>query len=347
MTVSVPEPISGGLILSYRCSARCRHCMYACSKEWPADWISEEDAGRILQGLAGRIHAGPYGSGVLSLNHGLHFTGGEPFLNFPLLSRCVETARELDIPGLFAETNCFWATSENRAREMLASLKVRGLVGILISVNPFYLEYVPFERTERAIRVGREVFGANVMVYQQSYYEMFRTMKTTGTVAFESFLRMEGGGRFAENTEFFLSGRAPYSMEYLEAEGLELFPRSSAEAFLREPCRPDFLRRWHNHFDNYGNFVPGYCGGLSLGDSRELGRLLSEGIRLDERPVLRFIVEDDFRGLLGFAQERGYERNPEGYFSKCHLCADIRRHLVGVEDFPELRPREFYRRLTR
>jgi hypothetical protein len=320
--------------------------MYACSNEWPRDWISEDDALKILKSLAGRIRAGPYGSGVLSLNHGLHFTGGEPFLNFPLLARCVEMAHELRIPGLFVETNCFWATSDERSRERLAALKARGLVGILISVNPFYLEYVPFERTERAIRVSREIFGHNVMVYQQSYYERFRSMEITGTVAFEEFLRMEGGDRFTRSTEFFLSGRAPYAMEELAAHGTELFRRFPAGAFFREPCRPEFLRSWHNHFDNYGNFVPGYCGGISLGDARELDRLLSEGIELAERPVLRFIVENDFAGLLGFARERGYEVNPAGYFSKCHLCADIRRHLVGAEDLPELRPTEFYRRLT-
>ena len=31
-------------------------------------------------------------------------------------------------------------------------LKDCGLAGILISINPFYLEYVRFERTERGIR---------------------------------------------------------------------------------------------------------------------------------------------------------------------------------------------------
>ena len=41
--VRVPRPISGGLLLTYKCSAACRHCMYACSPKWRADWISGED----------------------------------------------------------------------------------------------------------------------------------------------------------------------------------------------------------------------------------------------------------------------------------------------------------------
>ena len=40
--LKLPEPISGGLLLSYQCNAECRHCMYACSPKWK-DWISEFD----------------------------------------------------------------------------------------------------------------------------------------------------------------------------------------------------------------------------------------------------------------------------------------------------------------
>jgi len=39
-----------------------------------------------------------------------------------------------------------------------------------------------------------------------------------------------------------------------------------------------------------------------------------------------------------------YEYRPlaEGYTGKCHLCVDVRRHLVNVGGFAELRPRGFY-----
>jgi len=43
--------------------------------------------------------------------------------------------------------------------------------------------------------------------------------------------------------------------------------------------------------------------------------------------------------------KRGYRERPSGYLSKCHLCADIRKFLVQVEDFAELEPREFYDQL--
>jgi hypothetical protein len=43
----------------------------------------------------------------------------------------------------------------------------------MISVNPFYTEHIPFERTDRCLRLSQEVFGQNVMVYQLEYYHLF------------------------------------------------------------------------------------------------------------------------------------------------------------------------------
>ena len=339
MVKQIPKPISGGLILSYKCSAECRHCMYACSPKWNGDWISQEDLKKILMQLAGTIEPSPYGSETMSLNYGLHFTGGEPFLNYELLCKAVEIAEELNIPSTFVETNCCWCVNDELTREKLQLLKEKGLRGILISVNPFYLEYVPFERTERAIRVSQEVFGKNLMIYQKEYYRRFKEWGVKDRVSFENYLKLEKKEDFAKNVEFFIMGRAPYK---LEGKLEEFFPKYQAAYFFNEPCRPSFLRSWHNHFDNYGNYVPGYCGGISLGDCRNLESLLEEGVEIEKYPVLGFLINEDFKGLFQFAKDFGYMELREGYFSKCHLCIDIRKYLVVKKEFKELKPIEFY-----
>jgi hypothetical protein len=94
--------------------------------------------------------------------------------------------------------------------------------------------------------------------------------------------------------------------------------------------------------DNYCNFVPGYCGGLSLGDARNLDAIC-RGIDLDELPVLKALLSS-LGDLYDLGQQFGYEER-EGYISKCHLCLDIRRHLARRGEFKELRPRAFYERL--
>lgn len=339
MIKQIPKPISGGLILSYKCSAECRHCIYACSPKWNADWISQEFLENILTQLAGKILPNLYGPNTTGLNYGLHFTGGEPFLNFELLSKAVEIAAKLKIPSTFVETNCFWCVDDKATKEKLRLLKKKGLKGIMISVNPFYLEYVPFERTERAIRISLEVFGRNVMVYQLEYYRRFKEWGIKDRVSFEDYLKLERKEDFARNVEFFIMGRAAYK---LKDTLKEFYPRYKSDHFFDEPCITPFLRNWHNHFDNYGNYIPGFCGGISLGDCRELDKLLKDGIDLEQYPILEFLISGDFKGFYQFAKDYGYIESRDGYFSKCHLCTDIRKYLILKEDFKELRPKEFY-----
>jgi hypothetical protein len=339
MIKRVPKPISGGLILSYKCSAACRHCIYACSQKWAANWISPENLEKILKQLSGKILSSPHGPRTISLNYGLHFTGGEPFLNFELLYTAVEIADRFKIPSTFVETNCFWAIDDVATKEKLKLLKKKGLCGIMISVNPFYLEYVPFERTERAIRTSLDIFGDNVAVYQLEYYKRFKEWGVKERVLFEDYIKLEKKEDFLRNIEFLLMGRAPYK---LKDTLQDYIPRYTIGHFFQEPCAPSFLRPLHNHFDNFGNYIPGFCGGISLGDCRELDRLLEEGIDTEQYPVLGYLMDGDLQGLFALAEEMGYRESRDGYFSKCHVCMDIRKFVVHRKDYKELRPREFY-----
>ena len=130
-------------------------------------------------------------------------------------------------------------------------------------------------------------------------------------------------------------GRAPYRLH-------RFYTKHPADYFLEEPCLPPLVRNWHNHFDNYGNWLPGYCGGISLGNWHDLDLLFDEGLDLNNHPVLGFLINQDFEGLLRYAQDFGYEELKEGYISKCHICVDIRKYLVTKQEFKELKPKEFY-----
>ena len=118
----IPFSISGGLLLTYKCSAACRHCIYACSPKWDSDWISENDLETLLSHLAGRITPSPWGRNSISLNHGLHFTGGEPFRNFEILLKAVKMAEDLGIPSTFVEANCYWCKDDDLTRDRLELL---------------------------------------------------------------------------------------------------------------------------------------------------------------------------------------------------------------------------------
>jgi hypothetical protein len=313
--------------------------MYACSPEWEADWIPERKLEHGLSQLAAYIKPSPWGAKAISLNHGLHFTGGEPFLNYPLLLKAVSIATELAIPSLFVETNCYWCRSDAVTYDRLRSLRASGLHGIMVSVNPFYAEYVPFERTERCARISAELFGSNVFVYQTEYYDLFKQLGIQGRIAphqCHNLVKMEDN---SQRVEMFLMGRAVYQLR-------TYYEKRPPHAYYNAPCRPQFLRGWHNHFDNYGNLVPGYCGGLSLGNWFELDDLLAKGADPRQRPIVAFLVNNDMEGLVQFALDHGYRHPDEGYISKCDLCLHIRTHLASRSDFPDLDPTHFYQQVS-
>ncbi len=348
MKYRVPVSYSAGVILSYTCSAACRHCMYACSPEWGGEWISEADLDLLLKQIADFIEPAPAGPGSIGLSSGLHFTGGEPFLNFDLLCRAVEIGSEYEIPSMFVETNCSWCRDDDETLLRLAKLRDKGLSGIMISVNPFYLEYIPFERTQRCIMQSMQVFGRNTAVYQVQYYKKFTEWGITDKVPFDAYLRMEPEEDLLQNVEFFLSGRSAFSLApRLENRFSYLVPRFPADVLSRQRCAPDFIRSWHNHFDCCGNYMPGFCGGISFGNWHDLNTLLTEGIDSGQQPVLGFLMDEDLGGLLTFARNRGYTECDEGYFSKCHLCAHVRKYLAleTDEEYPELSPKKFYEML--
>jgi hypothetical protein len=87
------------------------------------------------------------------------------------------------------------------------------------------------------------------------------------------------------------------------------------------------------------------CAGVSLGDCRKLDELLREGVDTARLPVLGLLMEEDLEGLLALAIERGYQESAAGFYSKCHLCMDLRKHLALTGNYPELSPREFYLQL--
>ena len=330
----IPEPVSGGLLLSYKCNSSCRHCAYACSPTWKADWISASDAERILTQLAVMLRGKYANPDRIGVNYEIHFTGGEPFLRYDLLLKVTEMATRLGIPSTFVETNAYWCVDDEGTRRRLKELQGAGLKGILISANPFVLERVPFERTERGAVVGRQVFGGNAIVYQSYFFRQFQELRLRGTLSFEDYLRDAGHG--LQHSELLPGGRISYALGHL-------FQKNPARRFFRASCRDELVRDWHIHFDNFCNFVPGYCGGISLGDARDLDAIC-RGIDLDEFPIIAALLSG-MEELHMLGTESGYQELEEGYVSKCHLCVDIRKHLVNIGQFKELKPVEFYEHL--
>jgi hypothetical protein len=332
--LKIPPFSSLGLILSYQCSNECRHCLYACSPAWK-DWMDPETLDRILSGVERH-------SGFLT---GIHLSGGEPFLRPDLLASAVKAVSKRNLPIDYAETNAFWCRDDARTEDVLAGLKDAGLPAILVSSSPFHSEFTPIDRVERAVRAGRKVFGAEgVLLHTEFFYEQLGTADPKYPIPFEDYLEAVGMDRAA----FFLSDRYGLIPNGRAAVDLApLFEQKPASAFFGTACRTELSNPHHAHIDCYGNTITGLCAGISVGDGRDLDSLFA-GIDLEGRPFLRMMAEEGVEGLFGYAvRETGYREEPDGYIAKCHLCLDLRRHLVrSGHGFSELAPLEFYERLS-
>jgi hypothetical protein len=323
--LKVPPFSSLGIILSYQCSNECRHCLYACSPAWE-DWISDE----TLDALTAEIAAN---SRFLA---GVHIGGGEPFIRPDRVIRAVEAAAGL--PLEYVETNAFWALNDADTEKTLLRLKAAGLPAVLVSVSPFHQEFVPLERPERLIRIASRVFGpAGVRVYTESFRRQFSEVDPKVPIPFEDYL--EASFDIAEGYGLVPNGRAPLELGVLYA-------RHPAAHFAEGHCAEELTNPHHGHVDLYGNVITGLCAGLSVGSGLNLGGLAT-GTDLSGRPVLARLMEGGVGALAAFAaSDTGFHEDPEGYIAKCHLCLDIRRHLVRTgAAFPELEPKGFYQML--
>jgi hypothetical protein len=310
--------------------------------------MSERDAELILTQLSDKLRKiYPAHSKRIGVNYGVHFTGGEPFLNFDLLVSVTRIALELQIPSTFVETNCFWCTDDEITEERFRTLKDAGLVGVLISANPFILEWVPFERTLRGMEKSRAVFGRkNVIVYQELFCDQIAKLKVKGTLTLEEYREamferdVYGLYESLRFSSVLPMGRAVFKLG-------KMYKKYPARHFFGQSCHEELTRPWHIHIDNYYNYMTGYCGGISLGDARHMDAIC-QGIDLDNYPVLKALASD-IKELYDCAvSEWGYESSPGGYISKCHLCADIRKHIASeTDELKELQPREFYDHLDR
>ncbi len=325
------QPADLGIILSYQCPNECKHCLYNCGPYWRG-WMSEANLYTAMQSAR-----------VWSPGVQIHLSGGEPFLNFPLLLKAVEIAHELRIP-VYAETSACWCNQIDLVYDRFEALSQAGLSAILISCSPFHAENIALKKTLLAINAGLDIFGLQgVMVYLPDCIEQIRRFGLEDPVPLVTYQKAFGhdtaGVLFWEGYGLIAGGRAGYCL----GEFTEQLPPS---AFEGDHCRLEILHAHHSHFDLYGNFITGYCGGLNIGSWQNLPELIERAEAGSFPELINLLIDEGPYGLFCMAVEAyGYTPLHHGYAGKCHLCVDVRRHLSRMKDFPELQPAEFYNHL--
>ena len=319
-----------GLILTYRCLPTCAHCLYNCGPGWQ-DWMSIEDVRAALT----------QAKDVWRQGFQVHLTGGEPFMNFPLLLESTRIAVDLGIP-VYVETNASWCRDKGRAAERYRQLREAGLAAVLISVSPFHQETIPLQRTLDGISAASAAFGTSrVIVYQSEWLPEMSRHDRMAPVPLDTYAAEYGqhqaGLHLWLGYGLISGGRSGYRLG-------DLAIKQPAGAFRGMDCSQELLFAQHSPLDLYGNFIPAFCGGIALGDWHALRQLVEATRGGKDTPFLKELLERGPFGLYQHAvQSHDYIPLPEGYAGKCHLCVDLRRYLVRTGAFEaHLLPVEFY-----
>jgi hypothetical protein len=297
----------GGIMVNYRCTAACRHCLYASSPTRGKGYIDRETMAQVCIDLR-RGHIGS-----------VHIGGGEPFLNFDGLVMAIRELRAAGIDLDYVETNAFWAANEQAARKTIRALAAEGVSALCISIDPFHAEYVPYGLPLELARLCDEE-GLGYFLWKKQFFSTLSKLDRAVPHSREDLEEHVGRDYIDDAARSYglrIGGRAinieeEYGNTHTFAELLDKAP----------PC-PDLLSTGHFHVDQDGCFIPPGCTGIRLPLAEAV-----DGIPEGKYPVFEALYEGGLIALSDLAKEQGFV--PEKtYASRCNLCFHIRAYLAG------------------
>lgn len=298
-----------GLMLSYKCNAKCAFCYYNSGPESNGLMLSETalKAWKSLVNLAGERAS-------------VHITGGEPFLFFDHMINILTEACNEKLSGLDSiETNAFWATDKSIIIERLRILDCLGMKRLKISWDPFHAEYVDFEPVKLLWETAEDILGQDrVLVRWEKYLQ--------------KPVKMSRLSQKQRQTEY-RKALADYPIRFTgraAGELGELFASKSIEELSSQNCEKSYLDAKGVHIDPYGNVFSGLCSGICIGNinDKPLEKIWTEFIP-DRKELIGELVRHGPLGLLPTAVDSGYTPK-EHYCDKCHLCTSIRQFFFDI-----------------
>ena len=318
---NMKTPIGSGVITNYNCNAECRHCMFASSPKCEKNYISREMSEKVADILER--------SGAL----GVHIGGGEPFLDFDGLCGLVSALSRHGIGIDYIETNGFWAADEDAARRKLIVLKKLGVSTIMVSVDPFHIEFVPLERPLKLCALLEEE-GFDYFIWQQKFVARLMKLDITKTHKKQELMEVLGEDYITDTAREYGLGVNGRALSFAE----KLYGKKPYEVFVTEDKCPSLTTPNHCHIDLYGNAVPSRCTGICA-DAEDY---LNLDTPKEKYPVLASLISGGTKGLFEYASSLGFIPDKEGYPTRCAFCFAMREYLERTHPSKDLSDKDFY-----
>lgn len=220
----------------------------------------------------------------------------------------------------------------------LRVIRSLGVDTVMVSVDPFHIEYVPLERPVRLAQALRRA-GMDYFIWQDRFLERLLPldMKTTHT---REELASLLGETYIEDTA------AEYGVK-VNGRALAIAkriyePKTAGKIMDDEPCM-HLLSGMHCHVDLHEKVIPSGCPGISI----DLDDFLAGRLPMEKYPAAQRLCTGGVRALYEYAEEAGFVPDERGYATKCSLCCAIRSWLNENKPSPDIAPDCFYREMKR
>ena len=168
-----------GVIVTYKCTAACLHCCYSSSPQRDGAYMTREAADRIF--------ALSHEKGCRSV----HIGGGEPFINFDGLLEVCESAQRNRVAIDYIETNASWFTNDADVSQKLKRLRSAGVDCLLISVDPFHNEFIPYANVKNLARCC-EKNNIGTFMWQSKFERIIRRFDENKTHTLDEYAEKLG-----------------------------------------------------------------------------------------------------------------------------------------------------------
>jgi len=286
--------------------------------------------------MADRIFALFNKSGCRSV----HIGGGEPFVNFGGLLEVCESARDNMVSVDYIETNASWYTDDADAAAKLKLLRGAGVDCLLISLDPFHNEFIPYAKVKNLLRCcEKNNFGT--FLWQSKFERVVRRFDENKTHALEEYTEKHGADFVKSVADAYGIGYNGRALRILEEHGGGRGAKKQpAEYFLNEPdrCAGRLGSLHHFHVDLNGDFIPPGC----VGFKADIFDLCGGGLDGQDYPNFLAVTEGGFGALYERAESRGFTPDSGGYVSKCALCFGVKKYISEKDSPRDVGPEGFF-----
>ena len=301
--------------VTYRCNSHCKHCQV---EEYKRHLTPQAiDAGLAVE-IVTKIGRKYQPGSVMTF-------GGEPLLYLDVVCAIHEAATQCGIPSRQVITNAGLPRSETLADDTARLLAASGVNDICISIDAFHQEYVPLEVVERNVRAYIDAGIPNLQwnacwvvsteddnPYNRHTRQILHRLSYLPVRTGRGNILQPAGNAQKWLADYFPAKNlfpggtcedVPYSGRLDEVEGVSISPHAGVSI----------------------------CNDWEIGNAKEQDILsILAGYDPEDIPEAKAILNGGMQGLTEFARSKGIELDPEGYYSICEMCLQLRRSLQSI-----------------